>query len=92
SCLDSASQSPTTGDDYVDVEQACQARGARIASAAELSSFVKGGFGTIPTPLFSWALELTSPADAMIITNIGAVGSRSAAELHDYRCAFNPLS
>ena len=91
-CLDTASQSPATGNTYVFAEQACQARGARLASVAELSSLVKGGFGTIPSPLFSWALEVTGPGEAAIVTSIGAAGTDIGTDPHDYRCAFNPLA
>jgi hypothetical protein len=90
-CIDQASQSPTTGDDYPDAEQACQARGGRLASAAELASFVDSGFGTIPTPLFSWAYEAVGGGSAMIVSNTGGSGTAAGASLHDYRCAFNPL-
>jgi hypothetical protein len=91
-CLDVNGRASTVGVGYIDAEQDCEASGGRMATGAELSSLVNGGFGTIPTPLFSWAFDLTSTTtQAMIISNIGAPGSDAVGNLHDYRCAFNPL-
>jgi hypothetical protein len=95
SCLDVNGRASTTGVKYVDAEQDCEADGGRMASGPELSSMVHGGLGTIPTPLFSWAFEITTPnpiTEAMIISNIGAPGSDAVGNLHEYRCAFTPLA
>ena len=92
SCVDAASQAGVGGVTYNNAEAGCAVRvGARLASAAELSSLVRGGLGTIPTPLFSWAFEATGGGEAEIVSNIGAAGSAAGGTLHDYRCAFNPL-
>jgi hypothetical protein len=89
-CLDNVNRGGAGGATYIVAEQDCEASGGRMASAAELSSMVNGGLGSIPTPLYDWAFELSAAAEAMIITNIGAPGVGAAANLHDYRCAFNP--
>ena len=89
-CLDQAPQAPGVGVTWVNASNACAGRaGARMASAAELASFLEGGFGTMST--FTWALEATGAGESMFVSNLGAVGVDAQAQTHDYRCAFNPL-
>jgi hypothetical protein len=91
SCVDQASQGGDPGVTYNNAEAGCAVRpGGRLASAHELSTLVRGGFGTIPNG-FSWALEATGGGEAEIVTQIGAVGSQLGTNTNDYRCAFSPL-
>jgi hypothetical protein len=89
-CIDLAEQGGP-GVDYTGAQSGCTARaGSRLASAAELSSLVRGDFGTIASD--SWALEALPGAVYEVVDVNGHTTYDNGIGMHAYRCAFNPLS
>jgi hypothetical protein len=78
-CVDQASQAGVSGVTHNDAQLACILRpGGRLASAAELASLARGGLGTIPNPLRSWALELDG-TEVTIVDHLGTLKSDDAS-------------
>jgi len=86
-CMESAGRAPG-GVVYDTAAATCSGAGGRIASTAELVTFVRRGGAIVPGN--EWAIEPTSAADVSIVGPAGETNQQSRLGTNDFRCVFDP--